>query len=179
MRRFSHQMPDAFSGVECDAIVALGEGAAGEGAPVWTDLGYAVNAEARSAATVLRHRDAASAWLFDRLDGLFQSAADALGIAVGPLTEPVQILRYEVGSHFQMWHTDCGLDRIETRRISASVELSEAGDYEGGLLEIVPDLVGRPRSLPRGGATFFPSRALHHVTPVTRGVRRALVAWTG
>jgi PKHD-type hydroxylase len=33
--------------------------------------------------------------------------------------------------------------------------------------------------LPRGGARLFPSRAIHRVTPVTRGVRHALVAWTG
>ena len=91
----------------------------------------------------------------------------------------MQILRYDPGCHFQRWHTDGGLDRIEKRLISVSVELSDAADYEGGTLEIVPDLVGRPRSVPRGGATFFPSRALHRVTPVTRGTRRALVAWTG
>ena len=60
-----------------------------------------------------------------------------------------------------------------------SVELSERADYDGGELEIVPDLVGRARTLPRGSAQLFPSRALHHVTPVERGRRWALVAWTG
>ncbi len=179
MRRFSLEMPNAFTAAECDAIVALGEDKAGEGAPVWTDLGYAVDAAARNAETVLRHREAETASLFARLDALFAAAGEELGIPVGPLTEPVQILRYDVGSHFRTWHTDCGLDRIETRRLSASVELSGPDEHEGGLLEIAPDRMGGPRTLPRGGAVFFPSRALHHVTPVTRGVRRALVAWTG
>lgn len=179
MSRFSFEMPRAFAPDACDAIIGLGDEAAGEGAPVWTDLGYGVDASARNAETVLRHRTAETAWLFDRLDALFAEAAGRLGIPVGPVTEPVQILRYGAGGHFQLWHTDCGFDLIETRRISVSVELSEPGDYEGGLLEIVPDRMGGPRRLPRGGATFFPSRALHHVTPVTQGVRRALVAWTG
>ena len=51
-----------------------------------------------------------------------------------------------------------------------SVELSERGDYEGGELEIVPD-TGRPARGPCRAAapSFFPSRALHRVTPVTRG----------
>ena len=67
---------------------------------------------------------------------------------------------------------------FDQRRISVSVELSEPGDYDGGVLEIAP-AVGVPRTLPRGGARLFRSRMIHRVTPVTRGVRDALVAWTG
>jgi PKHD-type hydroxylase len=177
--RFTHPVPDAFTAAECDAIAALGESGGDEGAPVWTELGYQVDADARDARTTLRARDAGTAWLFDRLDLLFARAADALGVAVGPLSEPVQILRYDVGGHFQRWHTDGGLDLAAARVISVSVELSEASDYEGGLLEVVPELMGGARTLSRGGAMFFRSGALHHVTPVTRGMRRALVAWTG
>ena len=132
----------------------------------------------RSAAA-LQPREDSSEWLFARLDKLFAAAADAFGLPVGPLVEPVQILRYEAGGHFATWHSDAGLDAHDRRRISTSVELSERSDYEGGELEIVPDLVGRPRTLPRGSAQLFPSRALHRVTPVVRGRRWALVAWTG
>lgn len=170
---------DAFTHVECDSIIALGETGKAEAAPLWTGSGYGVDRSGRDVRTALRGRDAETAWLFDRLDALFERAGEALGLAVGPLTEPLQILRYDEGCHFQRWHTDGGLDRIEARLISVSVELSEPGDYEGGLLEIVPELVGRPRTLKRGGAMFFPSRALHRLAPVTRGTRHALVGWTG
>lgn len=179
MSRFTFAVPDAFDAAECEAIAALGDEAPGEAAPVWTDLGYAVDADARAVRTTLRVRDSETGWLFDRLDALFVRAGTEFGLAAGPLSEPVQILRYDAGCHFQRWHTDGGLDRIEARLVSVSVELSDAADYEGGTLEIVPDLVGRPRTVPRGGAIFFPSRALHRVTSVTRGTRRALVAWTG
>jgi len=179
MSRFTFAVEHAFSAAECEAIAALGESAPGESAPVWNELGYAVDPAARDVHTALRVREAETDWLFDRLDALLARAGTEFGLAVGPLSEPVQILRYDCGCHFQRWHTDGGLDRIDKRLISVSVELSDAADYEGGTLEIVPELVGPPRTVPRGGAIFFPSRALHRVTPVTHGTRRALVAWTG
>ena len=171
-------VPDAFSAQECDRIVALGEAGA-EAASVWAEGAYGIDPGARDVRTALQQRGGAADWLFDRLDRLFAGAAEHFGLPVGPISEPIQILRYDVGSHFIRWHTDAGFDRQEQRRISVSVELSEAADYEGGALEVVPDLVGRPRTLPRGGAHFFPSRVLHRVAPVTRGRRWSLVAWTG
>ena len=173
-----HDIRDAFTAAEADALIALAGAGPSEAGPVWGEGGYRVDPEYRDVATALRTRDEAG-WAFDRLDALFRGAGAATGVSVRPLTEPVQILRYDVGCHFRTWHSDAGYDRGAGRVLSVSVELSEAEDYEGGLLEIVPDTVGRPRTLPRGGARFFPSRALHRLTPVTRGTRWALVAWTG
>ena len=170
---------EAFTPAECDRIIALGETAEGGPAPVYGGAGTTVDRNWRDVRTVLLSRGGADEWLFARLDHLFAAAAEPFGLPVGPIAEPVQILRYDVGSHFATWHSDAGLDAHERRRISMSVELSERADYEGGELEIVPELVGRRRTLPRGSAQLFPSRALHRVTPVTRGRRWALVAWTG
>lgn len=178
MSRTYFPRPDAFSVDECDRIVGLGQ-AGGEAAPVWVQDAYGIDSAARDVRTALQARNTANGWLFERLDALFAEAAGRFDMPVGPIREEIQILRYNVGGHFVRWHTDSGLDRHEERKISVSVELSEPGDYEGGVLEVVPDLFARPRTLPRGGAHFFPSRALHHVTPVTRGTRWALVAWTG
>jgi PKHD-type hydroxylase len=170
-------VPNAFTQAECDAIIALSSG--GEAAPVWGDGGYIVDRSQRDVPTCQIERQAGNAWLFDRLDALFAEAARSFAMPVGPIGEPIQILRYDEGCHFRTWHSDAGLDAHERRRISMSVELSERADYDGGELEIVPDRVGATRTLPRGSAILFPSRALHHVTPVTRGRRWALVAWTG
>ena len=169
----------AFSGEECDRLIAIAEAAEGEPGPVYGRGGSGVDRRQRDVRTVLHARDAASEWLFARLDALFAAAAGPLDLPVGPMREPVQLLRYDVGEHFATWHTDAGLEPPDQRRLSMSVELSSQADYEGGDLEVVPERVGWPRLLPRGSAQLFPSRALHRVTPVTRGRRWALVAWTG
>lgn len=171
-------VPKALSLAECDAAIALADGGRLAPAPVYGGDGAMVNPLVRDAGSALIAR-AEAGWLFDRLDDLFTWGAEAFDTQVGPITEPIQILRYGTGGHFQIWHSDAGDDRVDQRRISMSVELSALGDHEGGDLEVVPDLVGRARMLEQGGAHLFPSRALHRVTPVSRGTRWALVAWTG
>ena len=171
--------PAAFTPDECDAIIAMAQAGRSEAAPVYGGSGGHVDPSQRDVTTSLHARGDANGWLFDRLDALFAAAAVAFDLPVGPISEEIQILRYDVGQHFRTWHSDAGVDRQDQRRISMSVELSERADYDGGELEIVPDLLGRARTLPRGSAQIFPSRALHHVTPVVRGRRWALVAWTG
>lgn len=170
--------PEAFSAPECDAIVALGAKETLEPATVWNGVENHVDARTRHAERCLWPRAAETAWIHDRLDALFAEAAARFETEVDPVFEDIQLIRYGEGAHFQTWHSDAGTDRYEERRISASIELSEAGDYEGGVLEIAPAM-GLARTLPRGGARLFASRMIHRVTPVTRGVRYALVAWTG
>ena len=170
--------PGAFTPAECDAIIALAADG-GEAAPIFRDGAYQIDRTQRDARTSLHARAEGNAWLFDRLDTLFAEAAAAFALPVGPIGEPIQIVRYDVGCHFQSWHSDAGLDAHDRRRISMSVELSERADYDGGELEVVPERVFCQRALPRGSAQLFPSRALHRVTPVLRGRRWALVAWTG
>jgi PKHD-type hydroxylase len=169
-----------FSAAECDWLVALFEASGGEPAPVYGMTGErSVDVRVRNVVTALQQRSERTNWLFDRLDSAFAEAGEALGMPTAPLAEPVQLLRYGPGCHFLGWHSDAGADMQHRRRLSVSVELSEAADYEGGVLEIIPETVGRPRTLPRGGARFFPSAAIHRVVPVVRGTRYALVAWTG
>ena len=171
-------LPDAFTATECDTIVALGSGRALEQATVFDGERHHVDPRQRLAERCYWPREVAGGWIHARLDALFAAAAERFELAVDPLFEDVQFIRYGPGGHFQVWHSDAGVDRFDERRISVSVELSEPGDYDGGVLEIAPAL-GLPRTLPRGGAWLFRSRMIHRVTPVTRGVRHALVAWTG
>lgn len=174
-----YDVPEAFSEAECEALIALGERAGLVPATVWAGAGDQVDAAVRSAMTSHHPRGPETDWIYDRLDALFAEAGEAFGLAVGPVAEALQILRYDEGGHFRSWHSDAGYDAMERRLVSVSVELSPLGGHEGGDLEIVPDTIGKNRTLERGGARFFPSRAIHRVTPVTRGVRHALVIWTG
>lgn len=176
MSRTYLAIPAAFDDAACDAIVALGAAAPMEDGPLYGGDGKEVDKARRDVRSRLVAR-AEAPWLFDRLDAVFARGAEEFGLAVGPVSEAIQVLRYDEGGHFAMWHTDAGVDA--QRLVSMSVELSDRADYEGGELEVAPDLVGRARTLPRGSAQLFPSRALHRVTPVTRGTRWALVAWTG
>ena len=173
-----HDRPDAFTAAECDVIMALAAGSALEQATVFDGARDHVDPRMRQAERCYWPREVAGGWIHARLDALFAEAATRFDLVVDPLFEDVQFVRYGAGAHFQTWHSDAGVDRYDARRISVSVELSDAGDYHGGVLEIAP-AVGLARTLPRGGARLFPSRAIHRVTPVTRGVRHALVAWTG
>lgn len=173
-----HDRLDAFTPAECEAVVAIAAAAEGEAGPVWGTSGYALDPAARNVRTVLQPRVAEVGWIHDRLDRLFAEAAERLGVSVGPVSEDIQILTYEVGSHFQRWHSDAGADRQSERLLAVSVELSEPGDQDVGYLEIEVAAIGR-RTLPRGAARLFLARALHRVTPVTRGVRHSLVAWAG
>jgi PKHD-type hydroxylase len=171
-------LADAFSDAECDRIIALSDESPTEAGPLYGDSERRVDRAIRDVRSSLVAR-ADAPWLFARLDALFAAGAAEFGLAVGPVSEAIQVLLYGEGGHFRMWHTDAGADSGDRRLVSMSIELSDPTDYEGGELEVVPDLVGRARTLPRGGVHLFPSRALHRVIPVTKGARWALVAWTG
>lgn len=179
MNRIHVERSGVFTAGECEALIAIAESSELSPAPTYGGPDYIPPDRVRRVAVSMQDRAEETAWFFDRLDALFADAAAELGVAVAPMSEPVQLLRYAPGDHFQAWHTDAGPDRTGDRLLSVSVELSDPGGHEGGDLEILPDLIGKPRTLPRGGARIFLSRALHRVTPVRSGVRWALVNWTG
>jgi PKHD-type hydroxylase len=170
--------PEAFTAAECEAIVTLAGRGTLEPATVWSGTADHVDPRTRQAERCHWSRDGETEWIHERLDALFAEAAARFETDVDPVFEAIQFVRYGVGAHFQTWHSDAGTDRYDERRISASVELSDPRDHDGGVLEIAPAM-GLARTLPRGGARLFRSRMIHRVTPVTRGVRDALVAWTG
>jgi PKHD-type hydroxylase len=91
--------------------------------------------------------------------------------------EPLQYSEYEDGGHYT-WHTDSVLrgEENDTRKISFSILLND--DFEGGELQLYkfgdkPDTM----RMKKNSVVFFPSFMLHRVTPVTKGVRKALVGW--
>ncbi|CAL1690922.1 PKHD-type hydroxylase [Brevundimonas subvibrioides] len=89
--------------------------------------------------------------------------------------------RYEGGQAFAA-HVDNAIRvhpsglRIRSD-LSATLFLSEPGDYDGGEL-VIEDVYG-PQSvkLPAGDMVLYPSGSLHRVTPVTRGARVSSFFW--
>lgn len=95
---------------------------------------------------------------------------------------PPMFNRYGQGMGFKD-HVDNAIrrDPVSGRRLrtdlSATLFLAEPGDYDGGEL-VVNDLYGdHVVKLEAGDMILYPSSSLHHVTPVTRGVRTASFFW--
>jgi PKHD-type hydroxylase len=95
--------------------------------------------------------------------------------------EPAQLGLYKAKDkgHYD-WHVDGGMKQGTPRKLSMALLLSDTDDFKGGNLEIKA-VNDEPVTVEQkqGRAWFFPSWALHRVTPVTKGIRRSLVIWVG
>ena len=90
--------------------------------------------------------------------------------------------RYEGGESFGA-HLDNSIRQVPgtplrvRTDISATLFLSAPEDYEGGEL-VIDDIYGEHAvKLPAGDMVVYPASSLHHVKPVTRGVRLASFFW--
>lgn len=78
------------------------------------------------------------------------------------------------------WHIDTfiGNSSASDRKLSVTIQLSDSDDYEGG--DFILDTEQKPpkESLRKKGTVLvFPSFMRHKVEPVTKGIRKSLVAW--
>ncbi len=114
---------------------------------------------------------------------------DALGAsplfvsAALPLkTFPPLFNRYGVGDSFGT-HIDNAIRPVKGTAVrirtdlSATLFLSEPDEYDGGELVIETSFGAQTVKLPAGDLVLYPASSLHHVTPITRGVRLATFFW--
>jgi PKHD-type hydroxylase len=109
-----------------------------------------------------------------------QANRESFGFDLDEFAESPQVARYgaEREGHFD-WHSDIGAGALaQKRKLTVVVQLSDHGDYDGGVLEVWPDSHVRSAPRERGTAVIFPSFCLHRVTPVTRGTRWSLTLWS-
>jgi PKHD-type hydroxylase len=165
-----HCLLHALSPQECEAVVAHGRSRPGMAGRV--ELGAD---SYRVSHIAWIERDPAIEWLFHRLGALFRQANQGYGFEMEGFVDALQFTEYGPGQHFE-WHMDIGAEQTSLRKLSMTIQLTDGADYDGGDLEIVGSGTN-PAGRARGAATFFPSYMAHRVTPVTRGVRRSLVAW--
>jgi PKHD-type hydroxylase len=166
--------PIAFPGVldatECARIVELGE----RGAAVIAGLTHPVEGY-RTGSTTLIPLGRGSEWLYRSVSDILVRVNRWYRFEIEALVDSLLYCVYPEGGNFG-WHIDCGEAPTNTRKISLSVQLSDAGDYDGGGLEFA--VHGELRGARRiGTAVSFPAFLHHRVEPVTRGIRRSLVAW--
>lgn len=93
--------------------------------------------------------------------------------------EPLQYTVYnESNAGEYKWHIDTNdLGDNLIRKLSFSILLSDPSEYEGGKLLLNPNGNIMVAEEKKGRAIAFPSWVPHCVTPVTKGIRKALVIW--
>lgn len=100
----------------------------------------------------------------------------------------MDLLRYQGGlqdgeDQFYDWHVDTnfwgkGSEGHIHRKITMIIQLSDGSDYEGGDLEFKDNTIKEGHDFrARGSVILFPAPWSHRITPVTKGLRRSLVAW--
>jgi predicted 2-oxoglutarate/Fe(II)-dependent dioxygenase YbiX len=119
-----------------------------------------------------------TAWIFELLCDLAEESKTWTGgMILTEISRTPQYVEYRPGwGHFH-WHNDYshGLP-MAPRKLTIIIQLSDPEDYEGGKLELFgPEIETMPNAM--GSMIVFPSFLYHRVTPVTKGLRRALVAW--
>jgi PKHD-type hydroxylase len=107
---------------------------------------------------------------------LFLSAALPLKVL------PPRFNRYEGGGTYGP-HVDAAVFSVPgtphrvRSDLSATLFLSEPDEYEGGELTVEDTYGEHSVKLPAGDMVLYPGSSLHHVTPVTQGVRLASFFW--
>jgi len=120
----------------------------------------------------------ADQWLQSLLWSYVERANSGFQVALNRQME-MQFLEYTAdhAAHYD-WHHDVqwngqsGLDR----KLSITVQLSDADEYEGGDFEF-DELKTNADFRSKGTVLVFPSYLRHKIHPVTAGRRKALVAW--
>jgi len=96
------------------------------------------------------------------------------------ITELAQFTEYPKGGFYD-WHIDAEINcqfEPPVRKISMTILLSNASEFEGGDLEFMTE-GNKPPQLIQGQAIFFCSLIRHRVAKVKKGMRRSLVMWFG
>ena len=109
-------------------------------------------------------------------NALFLSAAMPLEVL------PPMFNRYQddqsYGGHFDaaIMQVPGSQHRLRTD-LSATLFISAPDEYDGGELTLEGAHAGQRIKLPAGDMVIYPASSLHHVQPVTRGVRLASIFW--
>jgi len=166
---------NGFSNEEIDEIIRIGEAGTKTLAVINVD---SVDTSYRSTEVSWIHHTHESDWLYGRIAYIIQNVnSQFYGFDIHGLCESLQFSVYTEDNkgHYD-WHQDIG-NTNSPRKLSIVIQLTDPSEYEGGDLEILssrePSVINKQKGL----AAVFPSYILHRVTPVTKGVRKTLVAW--
>ena len=116
-------------------------------------------------------------WFFERVAAIVRTVNDrSFHFDLRGLYEAPQFLVYRQAEHGHYdWHIDLG--REAPRKLSLTIQLTDGARYDGCELEL--NIGTRTLATPkgRGVVVAFPSYMVHRVTPITAGLRKAIVVW--
>ena len=116
-------------------------------------------------------------WGYSKLVSARITENEVFNLAVRPKAlTPLLFSRYEKGMHYGS-HVDDALMHGVRTDVSFTLFLSEPDSYQGGELVIETPAGDDAVKLSAGSLVAYPATTLHHVAPVTRGVRLAAVGW--
>ena len=167
------------SAEQCQAIVASCEASLKLQAGGTED--GKVREELRSSEITWLTPDGEYGWLFDKISACMNAVNsdwfryDLVGF------EGIQFTKYlhKAGrTDFYSSHVDTLSSNGTVRKLSFTIQLSDADSYGGGDVILYKSLIdSAPLSRAIGSISFFPSYTIHEVLPVTSGVRYSLVGW--
>lgn len=167
-----------FTKEECEAIISIGA-ANGLFAGTITTKNTAdtTDTQIRDSQISWLYPNQETHWIFNRLAAVITSLNNQyFNFDVYGLAEGLQFTKYDAPSGFHKKHVDRSLN-LPTRKLSISVQLSGANEYEGGDLKLHyhdnPVTIAKDQ----GVLCAFPSYTMHEVMPVTKGTRYSLVCW--
>ncbi len=120
--------------------------------------------------------------LSDMIVGALEQTPAFISAALPLKVYPPMFNRYDIGQGFGT-HVDTAVrpvpgtsHRVRTD-MSATLFLSDPGDYDGGELVVQDTFGAHSVKLPAGDMVLYPASSLHHVQTVTRGTRVAAIMW--
>jgi PKHD-type hydroxylase len=168
--------PNAFTPAELDRIEAYGDALSPTKAEI---AGRKENTDhLRVTRVAWLDRGPQIEWLYARIEkAVLELNSQFYKYDLYGLVENFQYTVYQAveGGHYD-WHCDTG-KTVEPRKISLTLQLSEASAYAGGELLLEAGAGPYRAHKARGTLVAFPSYMMHRVTPVTAGTRKSLVAW--
>lgn len=92
---------------------------------------------------------------------------------------PPMISKYTEGMEYKSHLDSVYMDYKGPLRVDLSMTLflSDPDTYDGGALVLETEYGNHEVKLPAGGAVIYSTRLYHHVSPITRGERVAVVTW--
>lgn len=171
-----------FTPQECQQIVNLAEKNYPSTASVGgTKDSSRISREIRSANIFTIDNSKENRWIYEKIANIVAVINNVhFDYEIAGITHQIQLIEYRsdesVKGHYN-WHIDAGNGEPVHRKISLTAQLSDPNDYEGCELIINnhgTDIIGTKE---RGSVHLFPSYMPHKVSPITKGIRHALVIW--